>query len=149
MELCAKMLHSLKASTVQLAKLAVWWSSTFRCLIWLASNSKCDSASCYVRHDEDISHNQRPEAATTGGLWKKGFLEISQNPQENVCDVCQSLFNKVAGLRLGTLLKKRLWHRYFPVIFTKFLKNTFFTEHSWTTASVLNVNFIQGFFGCM
>ena len=23
---------------------------------------------------------------------KKGFLEISQNPQENVCDVCQSLF---------------------------------------------------------
>ena len=69
-----------------IAKLArVWWSSTFRCLIWLAFNSKCDSESCYVRHDEDTSHSQRPEAATRGALWKKELLEISQNSQENVC----------------------------------------------------------------
>ena len=35
----------------------------------------------------------------------------------------QSLFfNKVAGLRLAALLKKRLWHRYFPVNFAKFLR---------------------------
>ena len=33
----------------------------------------------------------------------------------------QSLsFNKVAGLRPVTLLKKRLWHRCFPVNFAKF-----------------------------
>ena len=31
-------------------------------------------------------------------------------------------FNKVAGLRLATLLKKRLRHRCFPVNFTKFSK---------------------------
>ena len=37
--------------------------------------------------------------------------------------LCQSLFfNKVAGLRLATLLKKRLWHRCFPVNFVKFLR---------------------------
>ena len=30
-------------------------------------------------------------------------------------------FNKVAGLRLATLLKKRIWHWCFPVNFTKFL----------------------------
>ena len=42
----------------------------------------------------------------------------------------QSLFfNKVAGLRPATLLKKRLWHRCFPVKFAKFLRTPFLTEH--------------------
>ena len=46
--------------------------------------------------------------------------------------LCQSLFfNKVAGLRLATLLKKRLWHRCFPVNFVKFLRTPFFIEHLW------------------
>ena len=44
--------------------------------------------------------------------------------------LCQSLFlNKVAGLRSAILLKKRLWHRCFPVKFAKFLRTTFLTEH--------------------
>ena len=38
-------------------------------------------------------------------------------------------FNKVAGLRLATLLKKRLWHRCLPVNFATFLRTPFFTEH--------------------
>ena len=43
----------------------------------------------------------------------------------------QSFFlNEVAGLRPAILLKKRLWHRYFPVNFVKFLRAFFFTEHS-------------------
>ena len=77
---------------------------------------------------------------------KKVFLEISQNSQENTCTRVsfliklqawgQSLFfNKVAGLRPATLLKKRLWHRCFPVNFVKISKNTFLTEHLRTTAS--------------
>ena len=50
--------------------------------------------------------------------------------------LCWSLFfNKVAGLRPGTLLKKRLWHRSFLVNFVKFLRTPFFTEHLWTTVS--------------
>ena len=40
-------------------------------------------------------------------------------------------FNKVAGLRPATLLKKRLWCRCFPVNFTKFLRTPFFREHIW------------------
>ena len=45
---------------------------------------------------------------------------------------CQSLFfSKVAGLRCATLLKKRLWHRCFPVNFVKLLRTPFFTEHLW------------------
>ena len=44
--------------------------------------------------------------------------------------LCQSLFlNKVAGLRLATLLKKRVWHRCYPVNFMKFLRTTFIIEH--------------------
>ena len=40
--------------------------------------------------------------------------------------LCQSLFfNKVAGLSLPTLLKKRLWHRCFPLKFAKFLRPPF------------------------
>ena len=45
-------------------------------------------------------------------------------------NLCQSVFfNKVADLRPATLLKKRLWHRRFPVSFTKFPRTTFFTVH--------------------
>ena len=46
--------------------------------------------------------------------------------------LCQSLFfNKVEGLRPATLLKKKLWHRCFPVNFVKFLRTPFFAEHLW------------------
>ena len=46
--------------------------------------------------------------------------------------LCQSLFfNKVAGLRPATLLKKRLWHRCLPVNFGKFLRTPFLIEQLW------------------
>ena len=34
-------------------------------------------------------------------------------------------------LRPATLLKKRLWHRCFPVNYVKFPRTTFFIEHLW------------------
>ena len=46
--------------------------------------------------------------------------------------MCQSLFfNKVAGLRCASLLKKKLWHRCFLVNFAKFLRTPFFIERLW------------------
>ena len=46
--------------------------------------------------------------------------------------LCQSLFFcKVVGLWPGTLLKKRLWHRCFPVNFAKFTRTPFLAEHLW------------------
>ena len=46
--------------------------------------------------------------------------------------LCQSLFfNKVAGLRPATLIKKSLWHKRFSVNFVKFLRTPFLTEHIW------------------
>ena len=44
--------------------------------------------------------------------------------------LCQSLFfNKVVGLRPANFLKKRLWHRCFPVNFARFLRTPSFKEH--------------------
>ena len=60
---------------------------------------------------------------------KKVFLEISENSQENTCATVSFLI-KLQAAR-ATLLKKRLWHRYFPVNFAKFLRTPFFTEHLW------------------
>ena len=51
-------------------------------------------------------------------------------------NLCQCLFfNKDAGLSPATLLKKRLWHRCFPVNFAKFLRTPFLIENLRTTAS--------------
>ena len=59
---------------------------------------------------------------------KKGVLENSTKFTGK--HLRQSLvFNKVAGLKPATLLKKRLWRRCFPVNFMKFLRTPFFTEH--------------------
>ena len=45
--------------------------------------------------------------------------------------LCQSfLFNNVAAMRPATLLKKRLWHWYFPVNFAKFLRTLFLQNTS-------------------
>ena len=72
---------------------------------------------------------------------KKVFLEISQNSQENTCATVH-FFNKVAGL----LLKKRLWHRRFPVSFVKFLRTPFLQNTSGRLLlKVRNCNFVTLF----
>ena len=72
---------------------------------------------------------------------KKVFLKTSQNLQENTEARASFLIKLPAAL-----LKKRLWHRCFPVNFAKFLRvaplrvaqncnlkltNFFLTEHLW------------------
>ena len=69
---------------------------------------------------------------------KKVFLEFSQNSQEK--HLCQSLFNKVAGL-----LKRRIEHRCFPVNFAKFLRTPFFIEYLWWLLLLL-LKYIMHFF---
>ena len=56
---------------------------------------------------------------------KKSVLENQVKFTEK--HLCQSLFfNNVACLKPAYLLKKRLWHRYFPMNFAKFLRTPFF-----------------------
>ena len=64
------------------------------------------------------------EAAPSGVLCKKVFLEISQNSEENACARVSFLIKLQA-----TLLKKKLWHRCFPVNFAKYLRTPILTEH--------------------
>ena len=59
-----------------------------------------------------VFRNSRPEVL-------KMFLKISQNSQENTC-ARVSFF--------ATLLKKRLWHKCFPVSFAKFSRAHFNTS---------------------
>ena len=58
-----------------------------------------------------------PEAATRGVLGKKVFLEISQ-----ISQACN-------------FMKKETLEQVFFCDFCEISKNTFFTEHLWTTAS--------------
>ena len=58
---------------------------------------------------------------------KKVFLKILQNSQVNTCATV--FLNKVADLRPATLLKKRLWRRFFPVNFEKIFRTPVFIEH--------------------
>ena len=68
----------------------------------------------------------------------KGVLRIFANFTGK--HLCQSpFFNKVADLRAATLLKKRLWHRCFPVNFAKFLRSPFVREQLWWL--ILNISF--------
>ena len=55
--------------------------------------------------------------------------------------LCQRLvFNKVAGLRPATLLKKSLWNKCFASNFAKFLRTPFFYRTSPVAASANMIN---------
>ena len=63
--------------------------------------------------------------------------------------LCQSLFfNKVAVLSPATLLKKRLWHRCFPLNFLEVSKNTCSREQLQTAASEIRKYTIYGNRNC-
>ena len=59
----------------------------------------------------------------------------------NFKKIADTGFNKVAGLRPATLLKKKLWHRRFPVNFVKFLRTPFLTEYLWWLLLIKKVVF--------
>ena len=68
--------------------------------------------------------NQPPEV-----FCKKGVLRIfSKFTGKHLCQ--SPFFNKVAALRPATLLKKRPWHRCFPVNFAKLLRTLFLQNSS-------------------
>ena len=60
---------------------------------------------------------------------KEGVLSnFGKFTGKNLCQIL--FFNKAAGLRPATLIKKRLWHRCFPVSFLKFLRTPFIQNTS-------------------
>ena len=77
------------------------------------------------------------EAATRGVPWEKVFLRKFHKIHRKL-PAPEPLFNKVTGLMPSTLLKKRsttwlkkrLWHKCFPVNFAKFLRTPFLQNGS-------------------
>ena len=61
------------------------------------------------------------------------FLEISQNSQENTC--ARTSFLKLQPQTCNFIQKETL-AQVFACEFCEISKNTFFTEHLWTTATV-------------
>ena len=70
-------------------------------------------------------------------LWKKVFLKMSQNWQENNC-VGVSFFNKVSGFSPAILWKKRTPTQVFSCEFCKMFEDTYFGKHLRTTTFVKN-----------
>ena len=68
--------------------------------------------------------NSWPDAATVGVLWKKVFLEISQNSQENTCARVSFLI-KLQALACN-FIKKEILTQVFSGEFCETSKNTFF-----------------------
>ena len=93
--------------------------SFFRQRSKCSRNSKCNPL--FIVALSNKCQKQPPEA-----FYKKNVLRNFTKFAGK--HLCQSLFFK-RGLRPTTLFKKRLWHRCFPVNFTKFrtpfLQNTF------------------------
>ena len=71
------------------------------------------------------------EAATRSVLWKKGFFKMLQNSQENTCARVSFLIKLQA--------KKETLAQVFSCEFCNIFKNTFFTEHLRTAASVTTI----------
>ena len=74
-----------------------------------------------------VTFSAKLEVVVLRGSVKKVFLEMSQNSQENTSARASFLLS----LRPPTLLKKRLWHRCFPVNFVKLLRTPFYGEYLW------------------
>ena len=59
-------------------------------------------------------------------------LELATCFRNSRHKICKSFFfNKVAGLRPATLLKKTLRHRSFPMNFANPLRTLFYIKHLW------------------
>ena len=90
-----------------------------------------------VEFTSDRSSQQRC-SVKKGVLWKKAFLKISQNSQENTWARVYFLIKlQVARVEACNFIKKETPAQVFSCDFVKVSMKTFFTEHLWMTASNL------------
>ena len=109
-----------------LIKIANFLASVLSSKLWFSSPSFCFAgfADCFVTSlftflSVILFRSSHQRYSLKKGVFRN-FVKFTGK------HLSQSLiFNKVAGLRPAILLKKRLWRRYFPVNFVKFLRTTF------------------------
>ena len=93
--------------------------------------------SCKIKHTKWYKMSEAP---ARGVLWKKVFLKLSKNSQENTCARVSFLIKlQASGLRL-------YWKRDSGTgvfLWIEISKDTFFTEHLWTTASKMWILYLS------
>ena len=102
------------------------FSKSINVKVFVRNVKLCFNSTTFIlKSSEIVSVQKQPPEV----FYKKGVLrKLSKFTGKHLC---QSLFfNKAAGLRPATLLKKRLWHRCFPVNFEKFLRTPFLQNTS-------------------
>ena len=93
------------------------------------------SAFFFDKFDSLHIRSSRPEVFCKEGVLENFAKVIGKHLRQSL------LFNKVAGLSPAILLKKRLWHRFFPVKFAKLLRKSLvatFCDH-WNFQPLLFV----------
>ena len=79
-------------------------------------------------HGDDKTQQKQSPEVFCGSVRKDILRNFAKFTGKHLCH--SLFFNKVAGLRRATLLKKRLWHGCFPVNFAKFLRTPFLQNTS-------------------
>ena len=118
--LCARRVYEKR----EIVKSWMFVFNTFQLLLLL-----CNTSICLLIDREWQKNTQRlvSRSSLPEVFFKKGVLRNFTKFTGK--HLYQSLFfNKVAGLRSATLLKKRLLHRCVPVSFVRFLRTPFHTE---------------------
>ena len=91
-------------------------------------------------YDVWIASKVSPEAVAQRFSAKKGILRnFAKLIGKTILPETYLIRLQASGLRHATLFKKSLWHRCFPVNFTKFIRTSFLKEHL-VAASVSRLN---------
>ena len=100
------------------------------------SKSFCTAQHFFFDKFESLHiRSSRPQVFCKEGVLENFAKVIGKHLRQSL------LFNKVAGLSPAILLKKRLWHRFFPVKFAKLLRKSLvatFCDH-WNFQPLLFV----------
>ena len=114
-----------KDSVVSLSNLVLLSKVICSCLLSVFSGS-ASSASFTNKFKGSNLNTKITEIRMNGSSHQRCSLKnifLRNSAKLTKKHLCQSLFfNKVAGVRAATVLKKRLWHRCFPVSLAKFQK---------------------------
>ena len=91
----------------------------------------------------DSTQKQSPEVLYRKGVLKKTFAKFTGKHLRHSLP-----FNEVAGLRPATILKRRLWHRCFPVNFAKFLRTPFLHNTSGLLLLYIMIDILHSLHSC-
>ena len=83
---------------------------------------RCKESNKVPNDNPNDLRNSPPEVFLEKGVLKICSKFTGEDPCQSVISIKLLCF---ADLRPATLLKKRLWHRYFPVNFAKFFRTPF------------------------